>query len=127
MKQKSVSRKGTRILKSFLYSMVILILLIAIFGLLIRFTPLPERYMNLYMLFSLSIASLVLGIFSGNIHERKGAFYGMIYSVLLLFLIMIVSILITGTPSDHGFLQPRYLACLICGGLGGMIGVNLRS
>lgn len=127
MKQKSESRKGTRVLKSFLYSMVIFILLIAILGLFIRFTPLPERYMNLYVVFSLSIASLLMGVFAGKIHHRKGLFFGMGYTILFLFLVMIVSVLVTGKPSDHGFLQFRYLICLVCGGVGGMIGVNLRS
>lgn len=126
MNQSSVGGKGIRMIKTFLYAFIIFLITVAIFGLLIRFTPSPERWSAYYMLISLSIACFFIGLYAGNMFKKRGVFLGMLFAALFLMLAIIAGVLITGEYSEAGLLQARYLICLICGGLGGIIGVNLR-
>ena len=126
MKASSSKGKGIRLLKSFVYSIVIFAILIIVCGLLIRFTPLPERWTAYYVLIALCISCFLLGTFVGNIMERKGILYGALFSILLIIVVVVIGGLISGIFSSHGLFQIRFLSSIVCGIIGGMIGVNIR-
>lgn len=122
--EKNHQQKGSKTLKSFLYAFLLFLLLLILFGILVRFTPLPERWPSIYILLSLCFSCLVLGLFTGGFTRKCRILYGGLLSILFLFVIMIISILIAGLPLDRGLLQPQYLLCIACGSLDGIIGVN---
>ncbi|HZK02398.1 MAG TPA: TIGR04086 family membrane protein [Anaerovoracaceae bacterium] len=119
--------KGYRITKAFVLSFIIFIILIAIVGLLLRFTSLPEKWTYLYVLLSLCIACLLVGLSAGHVIQKKGILVGILFSIIFLLLIIIGAALITGMYSEAGLLRIRYLPCIIFGAMGGMIGVNMKA
>jgi putative membrane protein (TIGR04086 family) len=126
MNKNTVSKRGVKTLKSFLYALLSFVIFVLIIGILVRFTPLPERWASIYVLLALCLSCLLLGLFTGGLIGKRGILYGGIYSIFFIFIIMILSILMTGVPSERGLLQPQYLLCIACGSLGGIVGVNLR-
>lgn len=127
MRQNSLGGKGVKTVKAFLYASIIFAVLVAGIGLLIRFSPLPERWAMFYLLTALCIACLFLGLYAGNMMKKGGILYGALFAVAFTLLILVLSVLITGTFSEDGIFQIRYLLCIIFGSIGGMVGVNLRT
>lgn len=126
MSQKITNRKGINAIKTFGFSLLFFMVLVAMIGLLVRFTPIPERWISVYMMVALSVSCLVVGNMAGRTMGKHGLLYGLLYSVVFLFLVLVLSILVTGLPSESGILQLKYLLCLICGSIGGSMGVNRR-
>lgn len=127
MRKKTVSTMGSRTGKAFMLTLICLALLLALIGLMIRYTPLPERWTPFYVLGALCLACLLIGVLMGNVLKKKGMFFGALFAVAFLLLILAVSVLITGTYSEAGILQVRFIPCVLFGSVGGMIGVNLRT
>ncbi len=127
MSKKSVGSMGSRTGKSFILALICLIMLLALIGALIRFTPLPERWASLYVLGALCVACLFIGVLMGNVIKKKGMLFGALFTVAFLLLILVISVLITGTYSEAGLMQVRFIPCIVFGSIGGMIGVNLRT
>jgi putative membrane protein (TIGR04086 family) len=127
MSKRTTGSKGVRSGKAIIMSLVFLLILFVLIGLLIRFTPLPERWVSLYVLSAVCIASLFIGILAGNVMQRRGILFGALFTVAFLLIILVLAVLMTGTFSEEGILQLRYLPCIAFGSIGGMIGVNLRS
>ena len=127
MSKKSISSRGARTGKAFIMSLVCLVILLALIGLLIRFTPLPERWVSLYVLGAVCIACLFIGVLAGNVMQKRGALFGALITVVFLLVILMLAVLATGANSEAGILQIRYLPCIVFGSIGGMIGVNLRT
>ncbi len=127
MSKQSVSSKGVQTGKAFIMSFVCLIILLALIGLLIRFTSLPERWASLYVLAALCISCFFAGILTGSVMQKKGVLLGALFAAIFLLIVLILSVLVTGAVSEAGFFQLRYLPCILFGSIGGMIGVNLRT
>lgn len=127
MGKKSVTSKGLRTGKAFIISFISFILLIGIIGFLIRFTPLPERWMLLYVMGALYLASFLIGLLTGNVVNKRGVLFGALSSIVFLLLIVVAAVLITGTFSETGILRIHYLPCVVIGGIGGMVGVNMKE
>ena len=127
MSKKSVGSMGSRTGKSFILALICLIMLLALIGALIRFTTLPERWASLYVLGALCVACLFIGVLMGNVIKKKGMLFGALFTVAFLLLILVISVLITGTYSEAGLMQVRFIPCIVFGSIGGMIGVNLRT
>jgi putative membrane protein (TIGR04086 family) len=127
MSNKSIGSKGVRAGKVIILSLIFLLILFVLIGLLIRFTPLPERWVTMYVLGAVCIACLFIGILAGNVMQRKGILFGALFSIAFLLIVLVVAVLITGTFSQEGIFQIRYLPCIAFGSIGGMIGVNLRN
>lgn len=127
MRQNSAGGKGIKSIKAFIYAIIIFTVFIVVTGLLIRFTPLPERWSSYYVLAGLCLACLFLGMYAGNMMNRRGIIFGLLFAAVFTLIVSILGVLITGTFSEEGIFQLRYLICIIFGGIGGAIGVNLRS
>jgi putative membrane protein (TIGR04086 family) len=125
MGQKLSQRKVIKMIKAFLYTFIIFMVLLVGIGLLIRFTPLPEYWIKYYVLGALCIACLFLGLSAGNLIKRKGIIFGALVAIAFTILILATSTIITGFQSKEGIFQVRYILCYISGSIGGMIGVNL--
>lgn len=119
--------KAVKNIKGFVFSMVLFILLTMVFGLLVKFGPLPEKWSSFYVLLSLCLACMFLGLYMGYHIKKRGFLYGMGYSVLLLLMIVGLTTTIFHTTMEWGFFHLRYFVCILFGSFGGAIGVNLRN
>ncbi len=115
-----------RVGKAFLISLLILFILIIIIGLMLRYTGMPEKWTFLYVIGALSVSCFSIGLLIGNIVQKRGVLIGLIVSVVFLVLTIVIASLITGMHPEAGLLKLRYLPCIISGGIGGLVGVNIK-
>lgn len=127
MKQRSLIGIGIKSLKAFILAGCLFLILSAVFGALIRFSPLPERHIMYYGLLSLCVSCLFLGVYAGNLLKNRGFLFGAVYSAIFVFLITLLISAFSETEPGNGFFQLRYLACLLSGSIGGAFGVNQSS
>ena len=127
MSKKTVGSKGARAGKAIIISLVFLLILFVLIGLLIRFTPLPERWISMYVLGAVCAACFFIGILAGNVMQKRGMLFGALFSAAFLLIVLVLAVLVTGSFSEEGIFQIRYLPCIAFGSIGGMIGVNLRN
>ncbi|MCI5897387.1 MAG: TIGR04086 family membrane protein [Anaerovoracaceae bacterium] len=121
---------GERVLKlgkAFLLAVLIFIGLTSLFCLLIWLTPVPERWSAFYGIGVLSLSCLIFGLLGGRIIGKRGLFIGGGASLMLLLTILAGSVFFTQTPTSAEIFHLKYLPCIFCGCIGGVLGVNLSS
>jgi hypothetical protein len=67
---------------------------------------------------------ILLGLLFGNHIHKKGLIFGILLSIIHLFLIKIIILLATG---DFTFNIFSFLIYSICGGIGGFLGINFKK
>lgn len=118
--------KAIKNLKGFFFALVLFFALTMIITVLMAFTSLPETWSLIYLMISLCIACLFLGIYAGNLTKKKGFLCGALYSIIFLALILVIYLLAFPFEPMLSLGVLKFLICLFCGSIGGMIGVNLR-
>ncbi|WP_027399659.1 TIGR04086 family membrane protein [Anaerovorax odorimutans] len=119
--------KALKNIKGLVYSLIFFVLLTLLFNLIVKFGSLPERWSNIYVLISLCLSCMFIGLYMGYYIKKKGFFYGMGYSVILLLVIVGMLTTVFNTTIELGLFHLRYIICVLFGSIGGTIGVNLRS
>ncbi|MEG2199231.1 MAG: TIGR04086 family membrane protein [Anaerovorax sp.] len=119
--------KTLKVLKGFGISILIFLLCSVIFGVLLKFTGLPEKWGIYYILISLCFASVFFGFYMGYLLKKRGLLYGFAYSAMLVIAIVYVTGVLCMQPFILGFNDLRYLVCIVFGGIGGMLGVNAKN
>lgn len=127
MKQLTMGGRMKGGLKAYALGIVSFLVLVVLLGVLVCFTPLPEKGMGYYMLGALSLACLLQGLGAGKAMGKRGLLFGLLFSAVLVLSVLAVSLLISGNTGEFPLLQLRYLICLVFGGIGGMVGVNFRN
>lgn len=127
MRQKNLFETLVKSIKALVIAAFIFFIIITGVGLLICFTPLPERFVVYYAMAAMCFACLFLGIYAGNLLKKRGLLYGVLYSAVFLIILLFIIVSKSGTNEGFALLQLRYLTCLLFGGIGGIAGVNLRS
>lgn len=116
-----------KLLKGYIIAFIIFFCFTIISTLLVKFTTVPEKYLFYYLIVSLTISTLFLGIFSGKLIGKRGLLSSLGLSALFVFLIIFA---ITCTYfkelSIHTF-DILYILPIIIGGIGGIIGVNVKK
>ncbi|MDO4552237.1 MAG: TIGR04086 family membrane protein [Bacillota bacterium] len=117
--------RGLRILKAFLYSTVLFLLLTGLAGLLLRFTPLPETGSPYLMIAILTVSCLFLGLCVGSAMKKGGLLYGGLCALLFLLAVLLGNAWFLGSLQGLELFQLKYLLCLLGGAAGGVAGVHL--
>jgi putative membrane protein (TIGR04086 family) len=109
------------VIKGILIAAVIALVLSFLFSLLLSFTHLPESNLSLNIIFGVSVfLGAALTAYQAGM---KGLYYGLATGVgFILFLLLILAILIPGSPSWIRFGEKAIIS-LISGGIGGILGV----
>ena len=111
-----------QVLIIYLILMVFLLLAFGIYALYIMKTDNNYSYFVGLLLFSLFF--ILQGILFGNHIHKKGLIFGIILSIIHLFLFKIIILLATG---DFTFNILSFLIYTICGGIGGFLGINFKK
>ena len=97
------------------------------YSMLITYTPLTEENMPLVLAIAALISVIVAGFDSARGAENKGWFWGimagLIYALILVFIMTLIR-------KEFFFTFETGLVMLIClagGGLGGVVGINLKN
>lgn len=103
--------------------------ILTLFGaLIIRYTPLAESYGYAIIIGSCSIVCFFAGIFVCSSCDRRGLLNGIsVSAVIILLIFLICSILFSDSIKFVSILSVWYLIPIIFGGLGGVLGVNMKK
>jgi putative membrane protein (TIGR04086 family) len=100
------------------------VLMLPLFSFVIWIFQLPVQLGDTFALLAFGVGCLVAGIMSGVL-RRTGGLLGGLKAALLLFLVLIAVTLVMGNLSGE-FILGRLTVTVICGSVGGVIGVNRR-
>jgi len=114
-----------KLIKGTLISIIIFVLMSLLAGLLLTTTGLPERYTGFYLIIALSVSCAFMGLYAGNLLEKKGLFSGVAFSVILTGVILTIVSLCFGDFISAGALSFHYMIPLSFGGIFGIVGTNL--
>ena len=99
-------------------------LTLPLFSLLIWFLQLPVTLNDTFALLAFSFGCLIAGITAGRLRRQGGFISGVKSALLLLFLLAAVTLAMGNLTGE--FFLGRLTAAVICGAVGGVIGVNRR-
>ena len=114
--------------KCLLLSEACFFLLTLIGCLLLRFTPFPENWGLIYMIFCFSVVTFLTGFIMGSHVKKRGLITGIIISLITVALIHIsASIIVLKTPNPDGLLNIFYIIPLVSGVSGSIAAVNAKK
>ena len=112
--------------KGILISYIITMLVFFIFALLITYTDLSETYISTVIKVTTALVCIISGFITAASAEKSGLIWGMVSGVLYAVIMCIVGFILI---PDYN-LSPKLLITLAIalggGGLGGIIGINIR-
>lgn len=106
---------------------VFFLIVIGVIGLLLCYGPLPEKGMMNYVLFAMTVSCFLMGLMAGSIAKKRGLFYGAAYAAVFLLAVLLAAFAASGCQDPIGLLNVRWLIALLFGGIGGILGVNLKN
>ena len=99
-------------------------LALLLFSVFLWFLQLPVMFGDNFALTAFGAACLAAGFTAGKLKQRGGLVHGLKAALLLLFALAAVSFVIGDLSGD--FLIGRLTVTVICGCMGGVLGVNKR-
>lgn len=116
-----------KFVKGYLMSFSIFLLLSFLLAVCIKFTSMPESIAAYALIGIISVSTLFLGIFSGKIIGKNGLLWALITSGIFVFLIIFGTNCAYFKELSLGNFNIQYLIPVIIGGIGGIIGVNVKK
>lgn len=114
------------IIKGLAAAMMLCIVIFAVAALVMLFSPLPDRYTRVITIVT-SILSIVIGaVITARSYGSKGWLWGGIMGLSFIMLLYIIGMLtVTGFVFDT-YVVTMLISGFIAGGIGGIIGTNMR-
>ena len=116
-----------RSVKAYGAALLLYVLLVGVTGLLLCCGPLPEKWIYGYMLAAECAACLFLGLLTGAIMKKRGLFYGTAHAAVFVLLLLLLAFAASGRENPIALLRMSLLFPLLCGGIGGILGVNRKN
>jgi len=113
-------------IKSLIAGLVVCLLCMLLFSIIMRFTPISEKWIAYYSLGIVAFSCLFSGVIAGYYKKRRGLLNGIIHSIILMVVLYIIYYFAVERISIMSMVHYKHLISLICGGIGGMLGVNAR-
>lgn len=121
-----MQNSALNILKGVIISIVLSVILLLIFSVILTYTDLKEETIS-PVIISITGISLFIGSIIANIKLNKnGIFNGACIGIIYLFLIYIISSIVNGNFMINFKSIIMFVVAIICGILGGIIGVNKK-
>jgi len=119
--------KIPHILKGLASALIITLIFIAVAAALVTYTDMAERLVTYMAFASNCISAFVCGFITSRGAKNKGALHGL-FSGLLYAVILLLAV---KTASKTGFMSSgvifTLLQCILCGALGGILGINTKK
>lgn len=116
-----------KMIKGYVMAFFLFFLFTVLFTLLVKFTAVPESHSALYMLIGLSLSTIFLGLYMGNLIGKHGLMVALGFSLLYTFLVIFAIICAYSKPITMQSFDIKYILPVLTGGIGGIVGVNLRK
>lgn len=117
---------GNIYLKSLVAGLVVCLLLMLLFSIIMSLTPITEKWIAYYSLAIIAVACLVSGMTAGYYKKRRGILNGIINAVILMFVLFWIYYFAVEDIAITSMVNLKHLVCIICGAIGGMVGVNSK-
>lgn len=116
-----------KLCKGGLISIAIFIVITILIGILLKFTSMPERLSDIYLIIALSLSCAFMGLYSGNLFGQRGLIAGLFFSTILLGVILIITALSYQAPISSEMFSLTHLIPLVCGACSGIVGTNMKN
>ena len=116
-----------KIIKGYVIATALFFLFTMIAALLMKLTPLPERYGLIYIMVAVSLACLYIGMYGGKLVKRRGLFFGAVFGLALIAILLAVSMVSMQTAFSAEIVTPKYLIPVAISSVGGVVGANLKG
>jgi putative membrane protein (TIGR04086 family) len=126
---RNIEKSGSCIwiyVKAILAACVFALLIFIIMALLITYTNISESIIPMMASIVMVVSSLITGMVVGVKIKRKGWLYGALAGLVYILLIVFMSWVLVADFSIEKIVLIKSLLGIIAGGIGGMIGVNLK-
>ena len=129
--EKDVSAGGNPIvtvLKGAIIGFMITAVIFIVYALMLTYTSMTEKSMSLVVTLSIIISAFISGIISAREMNEKGWLWGITAGLVYGVLVIIAGVLTIEENLEIGAsMVTMLIMCLASGGLGGMIGINVRK
>ncbi|SHJ87703.1 TIGR04086 family membrane protein [Tepidibacter formicigenes] len=119
--------KATKLLKALGYSYFVTIVLILIYNLFLTYTPLKSSTIPIVTSLIITLGAACAGFYMAYKNSSKGFLYGILSGALYIFFIIIIYFLAQDNFKFEGNIIYKILLDIIAGGIGGIIGVNMKK
>lgn len=119
-------KKLVILLKSLGYSYLATIILILVYNLLLTYTPLKSSSIPLATSLITTTGAVCAGFYMSYKTSSKGLLYGMLAGTLYVLVMVVILFLIQDGLKFEPRIIYKVLLDVIAGGIGGIIGVNLK-
>ncbi|MCG8485554.1 MAG: TIGR04086 family membrane protein [Clostridia bacterium] len=126
LEQNNLKNRVSIYIKSLIAGLAVCLILMFLLSLIMRFTPMTEKWIGYYSLGIVAFSCMFTGITAGYYKRKMGLLNGLIHSIVLLFVLFVIYYFAVENIAFKNMLHIRHLICLACGALGGMIGVNAK-
>lgn len=115
------------IIKGSIWALVATLILSLIFSLLLQYTSLSEGMLDSYGTFIFFISMLIGSVIGARSAGCKGIWHGLSITLLFFVLSLIIGLIISSASLTIGFVLKRFIAAVVAGILGGIIGIGLAD
>ncbi|MEG2323270.1 MAG: TIGR04086 family membrane protein [Anaerovoracaceae bacterium] len=119
--------KFIRIVKGYGMSMVLFGMLTLVMGAILKFTPLQESGSKIYLLLAFCFTCFFVGLYMSSFFQRAGLLVGLIFSAGFIILALIIVASCFQTTIGLSSFSFTYFIPVAAGGIGGIIGANLKK
>lgn len=119
-------KKISILLKALGYSYLVTIILILVYNLLLTYTPLKSSSIPLATSLITTLGAVCAGFYMSYKNSSKGLLYGLLAGSMYILVMMILLFLIQDGFEFEPRVLYRIVLDIIAGGIGGIIGVNIK-
>lgn len=122
----NIKDRGSIYIKSLIAGLAVCLVLMFLLSLVMRFTPITEKWLQYYSLGIVAFSCMFSGITAGYYKRKMGLLNGLIHSIVLMLVLFTIYYFAVESIGLKDMIHIRHLFCLVCGAIGGMIGVNAK-
>lgn len=117
---------GSIYIKSLIAGLAVCLLLMLLFSIIMRVTPITEKWISYYSLGIVAFACMFSGMTAGYYKKKLGILNGMIHAVILMIVLFVIYFFAVDSIPFSNMVNWKHLICLGSGAIGGMLGVNAK-
>ncbi len=126
-KEKNNKNIFLNLTKGTIFAYFITLLVFIIYGILITYTDITEKNMQLIVMITTVVSVLVSGFISAKGISSKGLLLGSLAGIIYFIILLMVAFCVLPNIQINSKLLMLFVLSICSGGVGGIIGINLKS